>query len=152
MKQIFFPLKKINLYIFFIFFSSGLLHAQSKNESTVPGQDQLISISLTHQSLFEQTGLTTDDISTFHILDHGVDLDFTSGLSIDNKPVVLIDKSDIAGLNGAPYFMFHTLNLEGTTAYARIYMTYDDSNETKTSNVDIPFIYNSGQWRISNNQ
>lgn len=152
MKSSLFTLKSV-LALFIIFqFATNLVFGQNDGQSTSSEQDQIVPQCLTHVSLYEQSGIDVNSIETFYVLNHGVELNFTSDLSVNNTPVVLVGKSDLVGLNSAPYFLFHTLNIEDSKAFAKVYLTYSDNGEIKTSNVHVTFLKLNGQWQILNNQ
>lgn len=106
---------KFALLMLFALMGGTMAFAQSNYQVSQLDQNEIISKCLTHELLFQETNINVDDISTFYILDHGVQLDFSPDLKINTKPVVLIQKNEINTLNGSPYFLFHTLNIVETT-------------------------------------
>ncbi len=140
------------IFILTFQFSAITLLAQSTVPATKWDRGRIVSQALQNDLLFSQTDFGINDISTFHVLDHGVDFDLPDGLKVNNKPVVLIHKGDIASLNNAPYFLFHTFNIEGNTAYVRVYLSHVKNNERVSTPIEVPFIKNNGDWEIVTNQ
>jgi hypothetical protein len=149
-----FNLKKAiwTLLLFYSFNNS--LKAQVNNiyAQTDQVSSEIISQCLNNNSLWEGSPLSFNNISTLYILNHGVELDLSSTLEVNNKPVVFINKGDIETLGNPPYFLFHTLDIEESKAFVRIYLSYVSNNETKTSNIEIYFTKNNNHWEISNDQ
>lgn len=151
MKFSLFNIKSVIALFLFSHLASNFVSGQNDVQNRHYEQDQIISQSLTHESLYEQSEIDINSIGTFYVLNHGVDLNFSSDLKINDTLVVIIGKSDIGTLNNEPYFLFHTLNIQDSKAFARVYLTYIKNGETKTFNEDIPFIKTNGQWQIESN-
>jgi hypothetical protein len=151
MKFRLFNRKSVTALFLFSHFVTNFVSGQNHVQKLHLQQDQIISQSLTHESLYEQSEIDINSIGSFYVLNHGVDLNFSSDLKINDTPVVIIGKSDISILNNEPYFLFHTLDIQDAKAFVRVYLTYTKNGETNTFNEDIPFIRTNGQWQIGSN-
>lgn len=140
------------IFILTFQFSAITLSAQSTVPATKWDRGNIVSQALQNDLLYSQTDFGINDLSTFHVLDHGVDFDLPDGFKVNNKPVVLIQKGNIASLSNTPYFLFHTLNIEGDTAYVRVYLSHVKNNERVSTPIEIPFIKNNGEWETVSNQ
>lgn len=139
------------LFLFACLFYQSII-GQSKKQISQSEINGIIAESLTHQSLFQGTNVNVDNISTFYLLNHGVELNLPSNLEISNKPIVLIQKGDIDTLGNSPYFLLHTFNIEDTKTLVRLYLSYSQNGNRKTSNAEIYFVKNKDHWEIINNQ
>lgn len=112
---------------------------------------EILTKSIMHQELWKESTLSINDVNTIYILNHGVKAlnDLPLNLKLNNKPVILINKSDIGTLGNTPHFLFHTLNVEESKAFIRIYMSYLFNGERRTSNLEIAFVKNNGDWEIN---
>src|SRR5690606_40876432 len=63
--------------------------------------------SILHQELWKESTLSINDVNTIYILNHGVKAlnDLPLNLKLNNKPVILINKSDIDTLGNTPHFL-----------------------------------------------
>lgn len=137
-------------HIFFIgslfaFFQFHAISAQNGRPTPV----EIISQVVAHTPLWEKLPREARSINAYYILDHGVELEMTTSLRIQGKPVISIDKEDINGLNGEPYFLFHTLNIESTKALVRTYLVRNTADDEKTEFAEFFFDKRNGQWILT---
>lgn len=126
----------------FAFFIQHTISAQNLRPMAV----EIISQVITYGPLWERLPSEARNISAYYIMDHGVELDMTPGLNIHGKPVNIIHKGDIDSLNGSPYFLFHTLNIESSTALVRLYLIRNTVNGEITEFAEFTFHNQNNSW------
>ncbi|WP_074674517.1 hypothetical protein [Maribacter dokdonensis] len=144
-----------SILILFIFYSCiTTMKAQDYNKNGDLDQipNEIITQSLSNPNLWKESNLSFNTTSTLYVLNHGVDLDIPTNTIVSGKPVVLINKGDIYALGNPPYFLFHTLKIDDSKAFVRLYLSFDVNGKRKTNNTEIYFLKTQNGWEITNNQ
>ena len=138
-------MKKIYLIIYFsILYVPNVILAQSYND-----KNELISQCVSLQALFEKIPKETQKkLTNYYILNHGIDFDNSLNLEAKGKKISFLEKADIN--TSKPYFLFHTLNVDGNTAFVRFYFTYTVDMLEKTLPITINFQKKGTIWEIVN--
>jgi hypothetical protein len=112
-------------------------------------QDQLIQQCLTFKPLVDKVpnGIISNN-TVYYILNHGFDFTISSNLKANGKQISFLTKQELGP--SKPYFLFHTLSIEGNTAFVRYYFEYTAKGVTNTIAITIDFEKNNGQWEITN--
>ncbi len=137
-------MKKFYITLFFSFF--GLLNVAAQ---TVSDQNELLKQCVTFQNLTAKipqeilTGMMSYDIHR-----HGIDYNNSLGLETNGKQILYLEKGDLAASKS--YFQFHTLNIEGNTAFVRYYFIYNINNVKTTIPITINFEKDNSVWRVMN--
>jgi hypothetical protein len=86
--------------------------------------------------------------TNYYILNHGIDFSNSLNLEVNGKKISFLEKSD---LNiSKPYFLFHTLNIDGNTAFVRYYFKYTIDNLEKVIPITLSFQKKELKWEIVN--
>lgn len=129
----------------FAFFQIVSISAQNRQ----PDPIKIISQVISHESLWEKLPLTSRNPEAYLILNHGVELNIALGASFQGKPITLINKQDIDGLNGQAYFLFHTLNIESSKALARVYLVHHTENGEESEFAEFSFTKQNSNWILT---
>lgn len=112
---------------------------------------EILTQCLTSQSLWQQLPANLRNVNDYYILDHGIQLDISENLKIQDKPVSQITKGDTNIMANSPYFLFHTLNVSENVAFARVYLAYRSGDEEKTANIELSFVKENNNWIVKTN-
>ncbi len=87
-------------------------------------------------------------ITEYFILNHGMDLNYSKGLEVNNKRISLLTKGELSPTK--PYFLFHTLSIKKDRAFVRYYFIYTNNGAETTIPITIDFVRNNSEWQILN--
>ncbi len=155
MKRINFPLKSVYARIALLFFITFLGRASTFPNTPSEVEEvptELLSLCLSNAAIWDQLSFGEDSLDAYYILDHGVDVDIQNNLKLHNKSVMLIGKRDLGALNDAPYFLFHTLQVNEDSALVRVYLTYKEAGEEKTVHAELSLEKRTGIWKVIKSQ
>lgn len=130
--------------LFMIFYISN---STAQNIQSTPSE--ILTKVLASEKLWQEIPSAAQNVSTYYIMNHGVDLKIAPGTMINGKSISLINKSDIDNLNGEPYFLFHTLNIESSKALIRSYLVHQTEEGEKTEFGEFSFINQNGHWTLA---
>lgn len=134
-------MKKIYLIICLsLLYSPFKTLAQSSND-----KNQILQQCVSLEQLNEKIPKKT---TNYYVLNHGIDFSNSLNLEVKGKKISILEKSD---LNiSRSYFLFHTLNIDGNTAFVRYYYKYTIDNLEKVIPITLSFQKKESKWEIVN--
>lgn len=94
----------------------------------------------------EVSSVALTDLSSYAILDHGVKFHHSNNFEISDREVSLITKGDVN--SSTPYFIFHTLRVNDTDAFARYNLVYFENGQEMMKTVEIFFKKQDADWIV----
>tara|TARA_R110002049_G_scaffold28018_4_gene96604 strand:- start:2664 stop:3104 length:441 start_codon:yes stop_codon:yes gene_type:complete len=120
--------------------------AQQPNDQTT---FELLSHAISQEFFWTASSINMEDLSKLYILDHGVALDLPESFAIKSIPVEIIQKNQISAIGNQPLIQVHTLNVNKDKALVRLYLTYKQTGEEKSSNSEFLYEHNGTNWVLT---
>lgn len=121
----------------------------SKAQNT---SQNLLSISISDDLLWQPLELDFNQVAGIYILDHGVTLEIPESFDIDGVPVEIVQKNQLESIQDLPLIHIHTLNIEKNQALLRIYLSKKRNGKEQTSNAEFYFERKNLEWQLTKKQ
>lgn len=133
--------------IFFLLLTFVIANVQSQTTVSNTDKDQLVQKCLSFQPLIDKIPVEVQAMMTnYYILGNNFGTDFSQNLIVNGKNITFLSKGDLSPTK--PIFLFSTLNVDNTTAFARYYFTYTINGIETIIPITIDFVKTNSVWQV----